>query len=123
MVKLSPKQLALGAGLILAVGLTAWSTLRSQESTLEIRPIQAGGVTPDGFYIWHHLDANGIAVKSITPQKNMLVIKFTSSDQGKAAQEVLKQSLPQGYVTALCDEPGLTEMLLSRIKSTHHRLG
>ena len=34
---------------------------------------------PDGFSVWHHLDANGIRFKSITPQKDGLLIKFDST--------------------------------------------
>ena len=42
-----------------------WSALQHQESTLAIRPVSQGTSVPDGFSIWHHLDANGIRFKSM----------------------------------------------------------
>ncbi len=49
-----------------------WSAVRQQESTLAIRAVHQGTTMPDGFSIWHHLDAHGIPFKSITPQKTTL---------------------------------------------------
>ncbi len=63
-----------------------WSALQHQESTLAIRPVSRGTSVPDGFSIWHHLDANGIRFKSITPQDDVLLIKFDSSAQSAAAK-------------------------------------
>jgi hypothetical protein len=50
---------------VLSAMLLAWARLH-QESTLAIRPVNQGASVPDGFSVWHHLDANGIRFKSIT---------------------------------------------------------
>lgn len=109
--------------LTLVVALAMWSTLRQRDATLEIRPTQAGVATPDGFFVWHHLNANGIAFKSITPHKDALLIKFDSREQSSAAKAVLIRSLPQGYVIAQDDDDNLTDKLLSHLKSDSHRVG
>ncbi len=79
---------------------------------------------PDGFSIWHHLDAHGIRFKSITPQNDALVIKFDSSDQSAAAKKVLDRTLPQGYIIAQQDDDqDLAPQWLSRLRDAPHRLG
>ncbi len=78
---------------------------------------------PDGFSIWHHLDANGIRFKSITPQNDTLLIKFDSSAQSAAAKVVLDRTLPHGYIIALQDDDDHTAAWLSRLRDTPHRLG
>lgn len=75
------------------------------------------------FSVWHHLDANGIRFKSITPQKDGLLIKFDSSAQGIAAKEVLGRALPHGYIIALLEEENTPTAWLSRLRDTPHRLG
>lgn len=59
-----------------------------------------GASVPDGFSVWHHLDANGIRFKSITPQDDVLLIKFDSRAQSAAAKVVLDRTLPHGYIIA-----------------------
>jgi hypothetical protein len=71
---------------VLSAMLLAWSALSHQESTLAIRPVNQGASVPDGFSVWHHLDANGIRFKSITPQDDVLLIKFDSRAQSAAAK-------------------------------------
>jgi hypothetical protein len=100
-----------------------WTTLRQNESTLAIRPVNQGSSIPDGFSVWHHLDANGIRFKSITPENNSLLIKFDSSDQSAAAKEVLDRSLPSGYIIAQQDDDSQTTIWLSRLRDTSHRFG
>ena len=100
-----------------------WTTLRQNESTLAIRPINQGSSIPDGFSIWHHLDANGIRFKSITPENDSLLIKFDSSAQSAAAKEVLDRSLPSGYIIAQQDDDSQTTIWLSRLRDTSHRFG
>ena len=100
-----------------------WTTLRQNESTLAIRPVNQGSSIPDGFSIWHHLDANGIRFKSITPENDSLLIKFDSSDQSAAAKEVLDRSLPSGYIIAQQDDDSQTTIWLSRLRDTSHRFG
>lgn len=84
--------------------LLIWSGMEQTGSTLQIRAGQQGNNMPDGFYVWHHLDANGIQFKSITPDNNALLIKFDSSAQSEAARAVLHEKLPQGYVIAQQDD-------------------
>lgn len=100
-----------------------WTTLRQNESTLAIRPVNQGSSIPDGFSIWHHLDANGIRFKSITPENDSLLIKFDSSAQSAAAKEVLDRSLPSGYIIAQQDDDSQTTIWLSRLRDTSHRFG
>ncbi|MFG6655953.1 EnvZ/OmpR regulon moderator MzrA [Scandinavium sp. M-37] len=116
--------LSLGALLVLCALLWFWAAIQQQESTLAIRPVNANASMPDGFSIWHHLDANGIRFKSITPQNDALVIKFESSDQSAAAKEVLDRTLPQGYIVALQDDDAtMAPQWLSRLRDTPHRFG
>lgn len=115
--------LSLGALLLLCALLWAWGALQQKESSLAIRPVNNSVSVPDGFSIWHHLDANGIRFKSITPQDDTLVIKFESSAQSAAAKEVLDRSLPQGYIIAQQDEDTDAYQWLTRLRDTSHRLG
>ena len=103
--------------------LLAWSALSHQESTLAIRPVNQGASVPDGFSVWHHLDANGIRFKSITPQNDGLIIKFDSSAQGAAAKEVLGRALPHGYIIALLEDDDSPTAWISRLRDTPHRFG
>ena len=100
-----------------------WMTLQNRESTLAIRPIAQNTSVPDGFSIWHHLDANGIHFKSITPLNDTLLIKFESSAQSAAAKEVLDRTLPHGYIVALQDDESQTSAWLTRLRDTTHRFG
>lgn len=100
-----------------------WSTIRQQESTLAIRAVNQGVSMPDGFSIWHHLDANGIRFKSITPQKDALLITFDSSAQSAAAKVVLDKTLPHGFVIAQQDDDNQTVQWLSRLRDNSHRFG
>ncbi|MVY95029.1 EnvZ/OmpR regulon moderator MzrA, partial [Enterobacteriaceae bacterium 8376wD7] len=68
----------LGGSLLLCALFWLWLAVQQQEATLAIRPVGQGVSMPDGFSVWHHLDANGIRFKSITPQKDGLLIKFDS---------------------------------------------
>ncbi|MRS14445.1 EnvZ/OmpR regulon moderator MzrA [Enterobacteriaceae bacterium RIT691] len=116
--------ISLGALLLLCALLWLWAALQQRESSLAIRPVSASVSMPDGFSIWHHLDANGIRFKSITPQNDALVIKFESSDQSAAAKAVLDRTLPQGYIIAQQDDDqDLTPQWLSRLRDAPHRLG
>ncbi|RVT22835.1 EnvZ/OmpR regulon moderator MzrA, partial [Enterobacter hormaechei] len=82
-----------------------------------------GTSVPDGFSIWHHLDANGIRFKSITPQDDVLLIKFDSSAQSAAAKAVLDRTLPQGYIIAQQDDDSHVASWMSRLRDTSHRFG
>lgn len=59
----------LGGSVFLCALFWLWLAVQQQESTLTIHPVSQGVGMPDGFSVWHHLDANGIRFKSITPQK------------------------------------------------------
>ena len=76
---------SLSALLLLGIALWFGTAFKQSESTLAIRPASSNVSLPDGFSVWHHLDANGIHFKSITPLNDGLVIKFESSDQSAAA--------------------------------------
>lgn len=102
---------------------TTWLALRQPEASLEIRAVRAGVSSPDGFFVWHHLDANGIPFKSITPVGNSLVIKFDSSAQSNAAREVLNRTLPHDYTIAQQEDDSLSLSLFSHLRSDRHRLG
>ncbi|MBL5884930.1 EnvZ/OmpR regulon moderator MzrA [Lelliottia aquatilis] len=114
---------ALIALMILSAIVLVWTAVQHQESTLSIRPVSQGASVPDGFSVWHHLDANGIRFKSITPEDDVLLIKFDSSAQSTAAKEVLDRSLPQGYIVALQDDESQTALWLTRLRDTSHRFG
>lgn len=115
--------LATGGVLLLITLCVAVSALRNTESTLEIRATSQGVAIPDGFSVWHHLDANGIRFNSITPQDDILLIKFDSSAQSEAAKEVLYRSLPHGFIIAQQEEDNTAASWLSRLRSESHRLG
>ncbi|CAM6313160.1 MULTISPECIES: EnvZ/OmpR regulon moderator MzrA [Citrobacter] len=123
--RITLKQLALSTAFLLVLGslLLVWSAIRQQDSTLAIRAVHQGASVPDGFSIWHHLDANGIRFKSITPQKDTLLITFDSSAQSAAAKAVLDKTLPQGYIIAQQDNDSQAVQWLSRLRDTPHRVG
>ncbi|WP_312953074.1 EnvZ/OmpR regulon moderator MzrA [Superficieibacter sp.] len=98
-------------------------TLQRHESTLAIRPSMEGVSVPDGFSVWHQLDANGIRFKSITPHADTLLIKFDSSAQSAAAKEVLDRSLPHGYIIAQQDDDSQASLWLTRLRDTSSRFG
>ncbi|MCA1924036.1 MULTISPECIES: EnvZ/OmpR regulon moderator MzrA [Buttiauxella] len=110
-------------GAIAAASILIWSGMQRTESTLEIRSSQQGISMPDGFYVWHHLDANGIRFKSITPDNNSLLIKFDSSAQSEAAKAVLYKTLPHGYVIAQQDEDDSASTWLTRVLNENIRIG
>ncbi|SFE10887.1 SecD export protein N-terminal TM region [Phytobacter palmae] len=115
--------MGIAATVLFSVLFFGWVTLQNRESTLAIRPIAQNTSVPDGFSIWHHLDANGIHFKSITPLNDTLLIKFESSAQSAAAKEVLDRTLPHGYIVALQDDDNQTSAWLSRLRDTSHRFG
>ncbi|MCT4701971.1 EnvZ/OmpR regulon moderator MzrA [Enterobacteriaceae bacterium H20N1] len=108
----------------LAAGaLLVWSGMQRTESTLQIRASQQGISMPDGFFVWHHLDANGIRFNSITPENDSLLIKFDSSAQSEAARVVLYKTLPHGYVIAQQDDDNSASTWLSRLRTHGDRIG
>ena len=115
--------LTLAAGALLVAVLLSCAALQKHETTLEIRAVSQGATIPDGFSVWHHLDANGIRFKSITPQDDILLIKFDTSDQSEAARKVLYRSLPRGFVIAQQEEKSLTPAWLTRLRHDIQRLG
>lgn len=114
-------------GLITAALITGWmvfwSVTRQQEATLEIRAAQEGISLPDGFFVWHHLDASGIAFKSIIPHRKGLVIRCMNNMQCEAARLVLSHKLPQGYILALSEQQPPGHALLARLRINSHKMG
>ncbi|WP_336996586.1 EnvZ/OmpR regulon moderator MzrA [Leclercia sp. UBA7405] len=124
-VRLSMRQFtyAMMALCMLSAMLLVWKALQTHESTLAIRPVIQGSSVPDGFSIWHHLDANGIRFKSITPQNDVLLITFDSSAQSAEAKKVLDRTLPQGYIIAQQDDPNQAALWLTRLRDTSRLAG
>ena len=123
--RMSLRQLAWSGAVLLLVGtlLLAWSAVRQQESTLAIRAVHQGTTMPDGFSIWHHLDAHGIPFKSITPKNDTLLITFDSSDQSAAAKAVLDRTLPHGYIIAQQDNNSQAMQSLTPLRDNSQRFG
>jgi len=67
------------------------------ETAIQIRAFQQGSTLPDGFYVYQRLNAEGIHIKSITPDRDTLVIKFDSQEQSIAAEKMLRRLLPEGF--------------------------
>lgn len=112
--------LLLGATALTLLTLVAlWSGMKQQDTTIEIRASHQGYSIPDGFYVWHHLDANGISFKSITPQNNNLLITFATSAQGRAAKEVLNRAFPRGYVIDQREDESEPVTWLSLMRTNH----
>ncbi|MEN5017027.1 EnvZ/OmpR regulon moderator MzrA [Erwinia sp. Eh17-17] len=78
-------------------------TLFRSENALQIRASRQGISLPDGFYVYQNLNAQGIQIKSITPEQNALVIRFDSVEQSDAAEKVLRKLLPYGFDIARQD--------------------
>ena len=103
--------------------LLAWSALSHEESTLAIRPVNQGASVPDGFSVWHHLDAHGLRFKSMTPTDDVLRITFDARTQSAAAKAVLDRTLPRGYIIAQQEDDNQPAAWLSLIRDTSHRFG
>ncbi|RPH29353.1 EnvZ/OmpR regulon moderator MzrA [Buttiauxella warmboldiae] len=110
-------------GVIAIASILIWSGMQTTESTLEIRSSQQGISIPDGFFVSHHLNANGIRFNSITPDNNSLLIKFDSSAQSEAAKAVLYKTLPHGYVIAQQEEGDSASNWLTRVLNENIRIG
>lgn len=55
------------------------------------------GSLPDGFYLYQHLNEQGITIKSITSDEKGMVISFNSSEESHAAEQALRQLLDDSY--------------------------
>ncbi|CCG88576.1 EnvZ/OmpR regulon moderator MzrA [Erwinia piriflorinigrans] len=98
--------LALAA--VALLGLAMMPALFRHESALQIRASRQGASLPDGFYVYQTLSAQGIHIKSITPEQNALVIRFESLEQSHAAERVLRELLPHGFDIAHHQNQGAT---------------
>lgn len=107
-------------GVIAMISFAICSGMPSKDTTIEISVTRQGNSLPDGFSVWHHLDANGIGFKSITPQNNNLLITFDSSAQSDAAKEVLHRALPGGYVIDQQDSNGQSSSAWLTILHSDH---
>ncbi|MBJ7222552.1 MULTISPECIES: EnvZ/OmpR regulon moderator MzrA [unclassified Brenneria] len=83
---------------ILALTLTPHRS--PDEAMLHIKPLHHGAALPDGFYIYQQLNEHGIAIKSITPAQDSLIVRLVSPEQSIEAREVLRVSLPKVNITA-----------------------
>ncbi|MFS2221215.1 EnvZ/OmpR regulon moderator MzrA [Pantoea sp. B65] len=112
--------LMLGALALLAMALMP--ALYRHETALQIRASRQGTSLPDGFYVWQRLNAQGIQIKSITPEHDALVIKFDSQEQSTAAQKALRELLPYGFEIAEIDSSS-TKSWFSRISFNPQSVG
>ncbi|MEM0671920.1 MULTISPECIES: EnvZ/OmpR regulon moderator MzrA [Dickeya] len=85
---------------LLAVLLSMSSPRLPDEVMLHITPLHQGVTLPDGFYIYQRLNERGIAIKSITPENNSIIVRLSSPDQSGAAKEILSIALPNTVVIA-----------------------
>ncbi|MCL2891819.1 EnvZ/OmpR regulon moderator MzrA [Brenneria tiliae] len=69
------------------------------EAMLHIKPLYHGAALPDGFYIYQRLNEHGIAIKSITPAQDSLIVRLVSPEQSVEARNVLRVSLPKANIT------------------------
>nr|WP_113869115.1 EnvZ/OmpR regulon moderator MzrA [Brenneria salicis]NMN92852.1 SecD-like export protein [Brenneria salicis ATCC 15712 = DSM 30166]RBP58294.1 SecD-like export protein [Brenneria salicis ATCC 15712 = DSM 30166] len=69
------------------------------DAMLHIKPRYQGAALPDGFYIYQQLNERGIAIKSITPAQDSLVVRLASPEQSVAARDILRLSLPKANIT------------------------
>lgn len=114
-IKLPSRSLRLLPWLALAVvallGLAMVPALFRNDTALQIRASRQGISLPDGFYVYQRLNAQGIHIKSITPEQNSLVIKFDSQEQSAAAEKVLRELLPYGFDIARLDNQGASNWI------------
>ncbi|SLM61697.1 MULTISPECIES: EnvZ/OmpR regulon moderator MzrA [Dickeya] len=99
-IKLRPLWRLLLLLLPLVVLLTTSSQQRPDEVMLHISARHQGTPLPDGFYIYQQLNERGIAIKSITPGHDSIIVRLSSPEQSGAAREVLSVVLPQALVIA-----------------------
>lgn len=92
--------------LTLTLVVTLLPALFRSEVALQIRTLRQGNTLPDGFYVYQNLNAQGIRIKSITPDRDSLVIRFESQEQSDAAEKVLRELLPYGFDIARLEGTG-----------------
>ncbi|WP_034911861.1 EnvZ/OmpR regulon moderator MzrA [Erwinia sp. 9145] len=95
------------AGALVLLLMTTLPMLFHNDTALKIEPSRQGVSLPDGFYVWQRLSAQGIHIKSITPDNNTLIIQFESSEQSAAAEKVLRQLLPYDFEIAQVSLSGM----------------
>lgn len=86
-------------------------TLFRNDTALQIRASRQGTTLPDGFYVYQRLNAEGIRIKSITPDNDSLVIRFDTEEQSMAAEKVLHQLLPYGFDIGPVDPSGSSQLM------------
>ncbi|WKV52575.1 MULTISPECIES: EnvZ/OmpR regulon moderator MzrA [Dickeya] len=84
----------------LVVLLSMSSRRLPDEVMLHITPLHQGAPLPDGFYIYQRLNERGIAIKSITPENDSIIVRLSSPEQSGAAREILSTALPHALVIA-----------------------
>lgn len=107
---------------LVLLALVFMPALFRSESALQIRASRQGISLPDGFYVYQTLSAQGIHIKSITPEQNALVIKFDSLEQSDAAEKVLRKLLPNGFDIARQENPGASNWI-NRISLSPQSVG
>jgi len=85
-------------GIALAISIVASQyTWQSPDAMVKINVTDHGLSLPDGFFLYQHLSAEGITIKSITSGSDSLIISFNSVEDSHAAEKVLKKILDNGY--------------------------
>ncbi|WP_176110354.1 EnvZ/OmpR regulon moderator MzrA [Izhakiella australiensis] len=84
-------------GLVLIFALVVFPSMVRSDNGIQIRASSQGIMLPDGFYVYQRLNEHGIHIKSITPDRDSLVIRFDSPEQSVAAERLLRQLLPYGF--------------------------
>lgn len=97
-------------------------TLFRDDTALQIRAARQGIALPDGFYVYQRLNAQGIHIKSITPDNDSLVIRFDTQEQSAAAEKVLHQLLPYGFDIDQLD-PSASSQLMNRLSLRKQSVG
>ncbi len=83
---------ALGVGIYLSN--QAW---QHPQTTVTINVANHTTSLPDGFFLYQHLTAEGITIKSITSADRSLIISFNTLEESQAAEKVLKKILDNNY--------------------------
>ncbi|MBT0726090.1 EnvZ/OmpR regulon moderator MzrA [Rosenbergiella australiborealis] len=97
----SQRQLIFGTVIfliLLTVGVFAYQhAWQAPEAVVKINVTNRGISLPDGFFLYQHLSAEGITIKSITSGSDSLVISFNSTEDSRAAEKVLKRIFDDSY--------------------------
>jgi len=97
----SQRQLIIGAVVVLLSlligGFAFQHAWQAPEPIVTINVTNHGISLPDGFFLYQNLSAKGITIKSITSNRDSLIISFNSVEDSHAAQQALRTILDSSY--------------------------